>query len=1094
MSHFELKLYWLLWNYPLCGFSTADGKEKRVDVLLVYSAANSDKFQLALHQLLQQGQLPHTSLHLHVRTGNAGSLLRTLRQKAPDLERFVTFTGLPEETRASLEAERRKAEVDRPLAYIHFFRPEELGRVMERCRYAMLLDTKEANRKLAGELPHCGLIAGTGLEYAPEGSPIVINMTEADKALLASFREEMQPYLMNLQRLYDPSSSAAKLRRDLAWDEPGLDASAKERRLYSWCSNMGSALHLKTEVLSLGVSMEEPAGLMEKIGDERTVSELAVLGHNRWVAQKLFSMRQLPDDAFESRFYRDGCTTHGPDWHCCMVPSRVDSALTDVIFDHFTLKTMTPEEKRTLLDELEAHGDLDPLDKISIKVRMAVQSIFKSRENDLWVQLNRLKAEHSGTEETRILLQFLSNALHGMADGSRQASVDYACAMEKLHQSGLPLLEQKLKQLEQLAAPLKEFSERKDYKRPEFVFVRNLPFVLTHREGCVAFKLLDDPETFMLDVYGAWLAMPARVVYLYAQSDRMPEYTKKLKNFWNANGLLHCEFRELDPEQDLVEQMKKLAGEYQPQYLDISGVTSPDLLRACCNVDVPCVTVSPESGFRIEKRSNMEWLQFSIARPLSVNSSLQLAGNQSFGSTAERNRLLLDGVSVHDVRSLWLLRQKYRTAWDSLCEGSVNPLIANCQGSFDLEAADRVQQVSCSIASVNRERIERALDMLGRRHLVHSCSILRTNDDSTVIVRYTSGLPCQDGKTYLFVSFELLRQIAAFVSRDDYTVTGDSIAEQRFVVFSESLIRSVSSTPEIRTLLKELQNVGAVASVTERNGYLQYKFVNLAFLSLFSAKGQILEMRTYKEAQQVLYSVEHSVKFYRSSGRAEAELDVVATPRDKKLTLFISCKDVLHNTYASAYLQEIRFNAEHYGLNGVPILVTTGDDTFVFENDRFTLSVVARSFQAKSAYFIGRDLIQKDLLGKALTSIVRYGQDWYRPLRSDLIASLSDTRKEELKSSGMEQETKSAEERLVTGSVLNIPLIEAYHPSIGRAKSGKAYLFLTYNGQKIRKPLASNDEKIRLKSMIDNKDTIQLKIGEFQTNSNTDPFYFADLL
>lgn len=989
LTTFEWQLACLLWNHPLWNFV----HQGRLELLL--GQTTRAKQQQALRQLLQQGQLQATALHLHIISKNPKADARALLLAAPDLHRFAQLDDAP-----AAEA---------PLAYLHFYSPEQP--VPAGIGYAVLPEAE--NKKLASDLPEGCLVAGFGLPKQKKRQ--IVDLQKLD---LRAFRQEMDPLLFNIQRVYDPNGTAAEIRRSFdlrpqktAWPQT---ASQHEKPLYNYRSNLGAVLHLHAKAAALGICLRPgkldaaAAELHTRLAAQGTDAEntLMVLEHNRWVMEKVFFLHQLPDEEFETQFYqllRDenqqvlaqttdtkftGTQNAKTDWHCCLVPCTARSRLTGTDFEHYHLhlteaRTIDATEKEQVLKEIDErcnNGEIDHLDRITLRVRIILQCISHARWAEItecarWLHRCVLPAPlQKEVEDLRSQL----TAMHDK--GSYYDCLAFLSTTRRLsallQNTNRVKEHQKLAELVLLAKPLTEFAIRKDYKEADRRFARQLPFILTHREEHTVFKLLaQNPNGFVDDVAGIWLAVPQQVVCLYPDTAEGRQCFCHLRDFLSENNCVtRLEPAPLPLTGSLTRHMEKLLTKYKPLYTDTTGCADQQLLRAyyAAGNSVPVVSLQNRgTAFAVEQGSGLEWLQYSLPRPFSVEASLQMVSGQSHTSTSKE---ALNGISSDLVNHLWQLSRQYRDEWFVLSRSS-----------------------------------------------------------------------------------------------------------------SQSLSSLVGKGEKYHTLLRQLYRAGVIE--WRLQAPLKNCFRSEACRILFSLSGDMLELYIYQNALWVLYSAAHSVQFYREDtgdGSAEAELDIVATTQNGS-TLFISCKDMksMPLTECKSYLNEIRYEAEHYGWNGVPVLISTAFQTFAQGDDCSTLSDHANTARNKYCCAIGNDIIASGLLPMALEQIAENGVNWYEQVRPEL----AQKRKKDVKQPVVAEEPRQA---LPIGKHLKIQLLEGINAHFHKNTKRRS-LILDYHGTELR--IALKDENLfrTVKNYLQNRETVYFCVTEYY-NNNISSFYWVELV
>lgn len=984
MDHFELKLAFLLWNDPLCRYA----ENGELNVLLSHSADHTRWQRFALQQLLQQGQLKGTALHIYLPSGNPAASARMILQSAPTLARFVRIEPNGSDAPLSVNT----------LAQLHYFDPKPQPELLEKCRYALLLDTEHNNNALAAMLPQGAFAAGQGI-FPGANKGMSIDLNEIGPRELAAFAGQVEPLIFNLQRIYEPDLPARTVRARYNWKEDGLTDAEKIKRLYSYRSNLFAAIHLHAKTAAFGVALDpdQPAQIADALEEALTsnpkrVRELAVLEHDRWCLEKCFSMRQLRDEEFEAFFYRHGHTTHGSDWHCSLVSARSDSRLTTADFSRYAPKNNAPQEKQRVLAAIAARADLDELDKTSLKVRAALFSIALQRKEDILRRLHILQ-NRPLVEEARQYAEAMELALDAMYRGARYAVRDYSINAERL-KPFLPSPDPDLQYLEEMVRPLQEFALQKDYKDPDLAFARQIPFILSHREDHTVFKLVDAYSANLIDdTAGVRHASPEQVVFVSA--DLNEPYRQRLEDFVRQNCLSDVRFEALDDSADLSVQFAALLLQYRPLYLDFSGCSDPQLLRAAFTAQNPVPSVVFKNGkFQTDRRDGLTWLNRSFPRPIPVQASLQMAGNHNVTSTSVRRPALMMNLSGSDIDAIWSLASKKKDAWRSLCAITRNRADNEINGKHDKKFI-RDEPISLSpmqdtkyfqkdCGRMECETLTRVLRLLQKYDLAQKIRITPYEGDDSFHLEARIGKAA--GQRYLVPTDpvpDFLKKISDILDSPSERIRDISInKENQLVIKIIQLTQAVVYTPEREDLLNAMKEHKLLSNLTCNQGMLRFRLKNAAVASLFENDGSALECYTYQKAQLVMDSAEHSVVFCRENSFAEAELDVVATKNEK--TLFISCKDVspAPNKF-KPFLNEVRYEAEHYGWNGVPVLVTTAWNTFEDLKDpllKGRLTPQASEFQGKNACLIGQDILRAELLPLALEQIALHGSQWYLDL------------------------------------------------------------------------------------------------------------------
>lgn len=177
--------------------------------------------------------------------------------------------------------------------------------------------------------------------------------------------------------------------------------------------------------------------------------------------------------------------------------------------------------------------------------------------------------------------------------------------------------------------------------------------------------------------------------------------------------------------------------------------------------------------------------------------------------------------------------------------------------------------------------------------------------------------------------------------------------------------------------LIESLNGKPFTSESEDGVQIAFAYQNRAIKECLMKEGNILEAYVYHSIWKNVLpdDVKLNVAFmWDSRGEAESfrkgvirnEIDLVCTYNMQ--TFFISCKQSMPQT---AFLQEIQYFADYFGIDGKAILITSNWGT-TRKADRIEAKLISSRSQKMKVYYIDRDMLGTNISGMAEGRLAKY--------------------------------------------------------------------------------------------------------------------------
>ncbi len=1021
MTDFKLSCCRLFERFPLYNYRMPDedDKESRVQKLGVLLIGYGSRMDTIFGEVLTNGQLLDTELEVTAAGTNARNTCESLRKKAPYLEHFVRIT-----VDGSVISEPEEA--DR-LATIHFvstqLTPEAMPEfLLEHCSCSYLVistGNDEKNYALAEACAgfiadHSTLIAYVQKRESDEievMSPLT-EMYSFGSQKEAEYKKQIEKIALNLHFSY------AKSQNEHAGTEQILE---EFRQPYNYVSNIESAVHIRSKLACCGITDESTADAAEKFSalisaDPSVVDRLSVLEHRRWMMEKLLQgYRQVED--LDLIYGQRGVTTHssGDKWHTCLV-------------------SCDPEGKSHILPQdwkfegsVSELTHLDALDQISIRLHRKCGQLARTnrpRVLDLMKTIRGALTGHNafseGTLDTDTRMEM---AISQMYQQKRSAVPLYERAWRALKEAVASegklqafVLNESLDLLDSAVAPLKEFISCKDYKYTDRVFIKRIPFVLSHKISPKLVKLLANENADNL--FSVWQLEPESVSFVGFASDsielmQLRQQANNICGFVSDAGLSpKMDWHILVPEkladakktsrelfkgwkctlhvvrgsavlnmEALTEVMEGLFDEISADYLDVTG-TDRLFSRAaelCAERhELPAFYIKNGNIFNLFNAPELEY--DAPGKGLTVAEMFSLSG-----AVVEEN----EGEKLSDLSqsysAFWKIARD-ASGWDTFCKfvtAAYNNTDKPHKAFILLNPEDKPVKKSISVRYDVATALIPVLKRLSDCGFIREISIALDGDDQRSISFKAPGAG-------LAASLRggLLELCEQYTSSTYFTVkrTGNRVLVMLCDFSVKEMELPEKNKNEYRTMLINLESARIIQNLAMNvSGKYSFMFSSRDVLNAFQLSGRVLEYFLYYSALLEGHFTDVSMgwKFLHSSAEnsAENELDVICTRGTS--SLFISAKmvsaSVLKTNNKLNYIfYEVSLLADRFGVNAKPVLAAPQLPQFAEdEQGNRTFSSDVLNALKRGVYLLGTECFRDEAaLGRVLDNIMDGREDW----------------------------------------------------------------------------------------------------------------------
>ena len=1008
MSNFRLSCCRLFQQHPLVKYrtSTADGRYE-LRVLLIGSGSRMDTI---FQEILVNGQLLDTDLHITFLTTNAARSANALLSKAPELKNYATIS-------------RDNIEVNVP----------ETGASYANIQYRTLSKNSDAIEQIISEenAPQFNyIVISTGkdpvnLAYAKtltavSDSDCTISYVQNKKpeealenAYAFGYQKDTE-YLAQLEAIaYNLHYSYCKSANDRATNAQIRSAFEEE---YNYLSNLEAAMHVQEKLQCCGIdtsdnclAAEQFAKLIED--DPAIVNRLAALEHRRWMIEKIMKgFTQV--SSLDMIYSGPGVTTHDGTnkWHVCLVPCDEVSQLSLVDWK----------------SPAKAHPELDPLDQLSLKLHVKCGQIANNNrelvDESLTVIHNSVERIFKGQEYIVSSMRSMELAISQMWQNKRSALPIYEGNLQTLFDAATTAnsspafyLQQSLSALNDALAPLKEYISFKDYKDQDRLLIRQIPFALTHKKQPVLMKLLAEKETDslyttcqlepdcaafvgILSTHNDYLKLKETVANITAFLDQTypaiaQQYHVILARKMSEN---HAEKLQLINDrcicQHVVEEinygtvadvLQNIAESVNADYIDITN-GNPLLMMCANNADIPLI--AHQSGTMINILNAPEVRYPSPKKVITVKEMFDLSGSVLMEES--------DSSVLSDLSGRY--KKFYNTAknasnWDTFCK-HISGFYKNQKKVVVelpiLKATDKTVSKTTTLNTDIAISLMPVFDKLAKRgylsDVIETSNLANQRSISFKIAGDLAG----DA-----VLNKIHQCVSAYTPTTSYKVNFKG--QQPVIIGSDLLIKDLNLPKDKKSEYKQILDglassnllIDYVIDYSKQNDpRFSFQFASKDILSVIQNSGKVLEYYIYYSALLDAHfdDVEMGWHFQHSAAEdsADNELDIICTKGIS--SLFISAKNVTAKkvsddaSYLKYVIYEISLLADRFGINAKPALAMPEINQFQF-NDKtqeWEFSKEVKSAYSRGVYLLGKECFKGDVLGEVLDRIADGRVDW----------------------------------------------------------------------------------------------------------------------
>lgn len=1004
---FRLSLFSFLDRHPLYPYRDDAGELK---VLLIgYGQRILDDI---LPTVATNGQLLDTTLHITLASSNPSQCVDTLLQKVPYLPHFSAISCMNKRVSES-EMEDNRCTLSFEKAQLTAEGMQQLAGEHSDYRYVIIsTGTDEKNAELARAFGSCGCDETVLIAYVQRKKKPGLTMPSTEQAELipfgfdadgAEFSEELEKIGLNLHSSYirsaDSRYSANSVLHDFYHDK------------YTYVSNMEAAIHIKAKLLCCGISCSDLKQAAKEFSarvakDPTLIDRLASIEHDRWVFSKIFAgYRQLQD---QTLIYRDGNTTHSSaqKWHTCLLP-----------VDHTGASSITKEIWQAAESGTVSDSKLDPLDQMTLLLHQ------KCRENaeahtgtvdSLLKTIQDLLADNASFPLSAYeSFKQLSLAVSELRIHKRSAISLYRRSWKKLYDQiraddgvHAAVLTSILDNLQAEMGSLIEYVSRKDYKEQDRILCRGIPYALTHQFRPVVLKLLSSKTTDniasiqQMDPAAVTFVGIARTAMELAQIDTVLANLKR----YVSHYLQETEFKysifvpnELcgtaDEEREdlvfvpllerkaLVDEMSMLFSA-APAYIDVSGADPLLTAAAMEYADTQGCGVFYNCGGTFLNISRAEELEYPFPKQgFTVEQMFSINGADTIGVESSR----ITGLE-NIYQPLWDLFLQNSMYWNTLPDKRI---ALPDDRTYTFPFAGEGGEVTIRTQQAVAQKLFPVLQQMVQLQYIRDISF-----DSVYGSARTILFSVRPGITDAAQFQTALQSLCDGFDPQTMTFSLNYNHKTLQVSGLRCTVSLADDNPAYlnghKAILQRLTELGGIYDIVYSDPKTcTFRLASPEMRHIMEKAGNLAEAYVYYTAllDCGFDDVENGLSFRHSVGsEIRNEIDVLCTSADR--SLFISVKARNESAFADPDLNylnmvayEIRYEAEHFGLNSKAVLAAPALPMFTLAaNGTYVLSTYAMKCRSRGVYLCGRECFQSGMLGRTLTAIMNDADDTWSDL------------------------------------------------------------------------------------------------------------------
>lgn len=1032
LTTFRLSFFDFLDRYPLYSYRDRTGA---LNILLVGNG------QRMLEELLPavatNGQLLDTALHITLACPNPERSMELLLQNAPWLPHFAALSCAGQTV---LENER-----DDVLCTIAFegspLEQDNIAQLDSPCRNCpyILISTgsDEKNAALAQALGEHVCDRPTLIAYVQRKKPAVLPAVRSECTVLVPFGfdgiktelpKELEKIGLNLHASYaksaDSRCSVRQILSDFYNDE------------YTYASNIEAAIHVKAKLLSCGIDCSDLDQAAKEFSDRLAndpalLSRLSAVEHNRWVLSKIFAgYRQLQD---YDLIYQNGNTTHSTTqkWHTCLLPS-----------DHTGVSVLTEKAWQAAEAGIAPDPKLDPLDRMTLILHQkckeradacssTVNSLLKTLRELLAEDLDLSLAASDAFDQLSLSVSELrmhKKSAHSLYQRSWRNLYDQIRTNGGARTSTLVSV---MDSLRAETGALVEYVSRKDYKEQDRILCRGIPYALTHVFCPAVMKLLSERMTENIAAiqqmdpdaitFVGIAQTPMEFAQLQNTLSNLKRYTRRYlpESTVRYSILLPIARSGMAGEEreDVVFvpslERKALANELDslfpaaPAYIDTTGA-SPLLIAAALEyADCHSCGVFYSCSGTFQNISRAEELEYPFPKqPFTVGQMFDLSGADTISVESDRitglenvYRELWNIVSVDSLHWKSLLK-KISTQSEEQTSSPQRPAALPDDRMFRFSFAGEGDEVTLQMQPDTLQKLFPLLRRLAKLNYLRDFSTSLTYG-ATRILRFTVLPGITDVPLFQ-------KEMQRFCNDFDPQTMFFDLNYNNSALLMCGLRYSISLADDTplylkchKDILQKLADIHCIYDLTcDDEQRCSFRLASPEMRHIIEKEGNAAETYVYYTAllECGFDDVENGLYFRHAVGsEMRNEIDVICTGGGG--SLFVSVKDRNETALAANDLDylnmiayEIRYEAEHFGLNGKAVLAAPALPIYTLsQNGTCVLSAYAKKCRSRGVYLCGKECFQSGMLGRSLTAVLHDTDgswcEFLRPVRKPAVTT-----------------------------------------------------------------------------------------------------------
>ncbi len=625
---------------------------------------------------------------------------------------------------------------------------------------------------------------------------------------------------------------------------------------------------------------------------------------------------------------------------------------------------------------------LDPLDKMSVTLHRVCNDRIKAMaaNGEPAQTLKKLEdaaalcgaVSHARAKELTAICQRMRdsepniNALFSRVCKELEEAVKGDTAQDALNTDQRHALA-RLKDLQALMEVVEERNLYHDYKGSDEDVILAIPFIMLQKPIKRVYKLWSKRP--WENIVSSLFIEPQELVLVLPDSEALPQSgdgtIENLQALFALRGNTEISITAMH-----LSYLKRTRKE---SVLDITGASARFLYDALQETLLPRHLIAYEKGCLHDIGGSYPNIRFyNHKRTLTVQETIAITGSRVYANRGQ-NQL----ESLHDdVLKLWKIAEEH-PRWNLLCgilkrcSGAELPLTAPDPNNLPA-ACTYTSQTTAALGDLNRSGLSQVLARLQHSGVIHSFTLPNAAGPVTVQAWQESG----DYRGFPMASFEKLMAAAADRSAmaDRFTLTqkpnymdprmplhcicdrhlgfaasltvqtdysgnetGVRIPQTNFfgVEDREPIERGRIYSWEIENLVNALHTAGLLLETApniplcHNSGNtvkLDFRFASEAVRECLSTEGNVLEAFAYHTIRRMnlFDDVQLSVNIHWAedgvAGAASTnEVDLICTKGVR--TYFLSCKK--RTNLSKDFLTEIVYEADHFGVDGVPVMLTT---------------------------------------------------------------------------------------------------------------------------------------------------------------------------